>query len=119
MFSEKPPAVGIRDLSIMALALDLTRMILSLPYKLDSIMLTLICEIEVLRDWNIFWAMKLEQNAVSPIGTPSGSKFGMLDDGIEPQVSAGFVIVDGQNQLLQSCREEKRTERIALLNSYL
>ena len=37
MFSEKPLAAGIRDLSIMALALDLTRMILSLPYKLDSI----------------------------------------------------------------------------------
>ena len=27
--------------------------------------------------------MKLEQNAVSPIGTPSSSKFGMWDDGIE------------------------------------
>ena len=37
MFSEKPPAAGIRDLNIMALALDQTRMILSLPYKLDSI----------------------------------------------------------------------------------
>ena len=37
MFSEKPPAAGIRDLSIMALALDLTRTMLSLPYKLDSI----------------------------------------------------------------------------------
>ena len=37
MFSEKPPAAGIRDLIIMALALDLTRRILSLPYKLDSI----------------------------------------------------------------------------------
>ena len=38
MFSEKPPAAGIRDLNIMALALDLTRGILSLPYKLDRIM---------------------------------------------------------------------------------
>ena len=27
--------------------------------------------------------MKLEQNAVSPIGTPSSSKLGTLDDGIE------------------------------------
>ena len=37
MFSDKPPAAGIRDLSIVALAFDLTRMILSLPYKLDRI----------------------------------------------------------------------------------
>ena len=37
MFSKKPPAAGIRDLIIMALALDLTRMIPSLPYKLDKI----------------------------------------------------------------------------------
>ena len=37
MFSEKPPAAGIRDLNIMALALDQTWMIPSLPYKLDRI----------------------------------------------------------------------------------
>ena len=27
--------------------------------------------------------MELEQNAVSPIGTPRSSKLGMMDDGIE------------------------------------
>ena len=37
MFSKKPPAPGIRDLNITALALDQTRMMTSLPYKLDRI----------------------------------------------------------------------------------
>ena len=37
MFSKKPPAAGIRDLLIMALALDQMRLIPSLSYKLDRI----------------------------------------------------------------------------------
>ena len=38
MFSVKPRAAGIRDVNIMALALDQTRMMPSFPYKLDKIM---------------------------------------------------------------------------------
>ena len=36
---------------------------------------------------------------------------------IQLQISAGFVVVGGQNQLSQSYREEKRTEWVSLLNS--